>query len=58
MLSYYCGLFLKTGAFGASAMRFGDIQEIENLESGAAKNHELKLGCYQDQLEDFETTQT
>lgn len=58
MLSDYCGLFLKTGAFVASAMRFGDLQEIENLGSGAAKNHELKLGCYQDPLEDFETTQT
>lgn len=58
MLSYYCGLFLKTGVFGASAMRFGDLQEIENFGSGAANNHELKLGCYQDPLEDFETTQT
>lgn len=56
MLSYYCGFFLKTGAFVASAMRFRDLQEIPGI--GAAKNRELKLGCYRDSLEDFETTQT
>lgn len=58
MLSCYGGLFLKTGAFVASATRSGELQETETLGSGAEENQELELGCYQDLLERSEQPRT